>query len=210
MKAKFNTQAEDVIEVEVEKKEDDTMNKNIEEAQAQETEAKDTKPAKKHKIRNAVENGAVKFIGFTQKHPILVTAGTAFISGAVSAFVAYKFGVHVGEDGFLDKWAEDLAKDVKDSGVKDIVGMTKDGVITDLHDICGSDKIYDAVIAAAQILNPAEGAGIHIGRHDDVIEVTSTFWEAVADKIADNATDTSDISDTTEAVQEILDSVTEL
>lgn len=202
MKAKFNTQTEDVIEVEVEK-EDDTMNKNVEEVQAQETEAKDTKPAKKHKIHNAVENGAVKFIGFTQKHPILVTAGTALVSGAVSAFVAYKFGVHVGEDSFLGKWSADLAKQVRESGVKDIVGMTKDGVMVDLHDICDSEKAYDAAIAAAQILNPAEGAGIHIGRIDDVIEVTSTLFEKVTDVAPD-------VEDTTEAVQEILDSVTEL
>lgn len=202
MKAKFNTQAEDFIEVEVEK-EDSAMNKNVEEVQAQETEAKDIKPAKKHKIRNAVENGAVKFIGFTQKHPILVTAGTALVSGAVSAFVAYKFGVHVGEDGFLGKWAADLAKNVKDSGVKDIVGMTKDGIMVDLHDICDSEKAYDAAITAAQILNPSEGAGIHIGRIDDVIEVTSTLFEKVADVAPD-------VEDTTEAVQEILDSVTEL
>lgn len=200
MKAKFNTQAEDIIEVEVEK-EDDTMNKNVDEVQ--ETEEKNTKPAKKHKVRDALENGAVKFIGFTQKHPILVTAGTAFISGAVSAFVAYKFGVHVGEDGFLGKWAADLAKNVRESGVKDIVGMTKDGVMVDLHDICDNDKVYDAAITAAQILNPTEGTGIHIGRLNDVIEVSSTFFDAVADKAPD-------VADTTEAVQEILESMTEL
>lgn len=198
MKAKFNTQTEDVIEVE---KEDETMNKNADEVQT--TEEKNTKPEKKHKIRDAFENGAVKFIGFTQKHPILVTATTAFVSGAVSAFVAYKFGVHVGEDSFLNKWSADLAKQVRESGVKDIVGMTKDDVIVDLHDICDSDKAYDAAIAAAQILNPTEGTGIHIGRIDDVIEVSSTIFEKVSD-VAPN------VEDTAEAVQEILDSVTEL
>lgn len=206
---KFNTQAEDIIEVTIdeENKEETTMNEKVEAmreaANEQVTEEPAVKIEKKHKIRNAVENGAVKFIGFTQKHPVFVTATTALVSGAVSAFVAYKFGVHVGEEGFLGKWAADLAKDVKDSGVKDIVGMTKDGVMVDLHDICDSEKAYDAAIAAAQILNPAEGVGVHIGRIDDVIEVTSTLFEKVADVAPD-------VEDTTEAVQEILDSVTEL
>lgn len=206
---KFNTQAEDVIEVTIDKEDKEETTMNEETKNAQETETADTnktaetKPEKKHKVREALGNGVIKFVGFTQKHPILTTATTALVSGAVSAFVAYKFGVHVGEDGFLDKWAEDLAKNVTDSGVKDIVGMTKDGVMVDLHDICDSEKAYDAAITAAQILNPTEGMGIHIGRIDDVIEVSSTLFEKVADVAPD-------VEDTTEAVQEILDSVTEL